>query len=61
MKEYLTTKEVAEEIGYKESTLRTYRYNKQGPPFYKLGGKVLYKSSELRAWIEGGQFEQISR
>ena len=31
-------------------TLATWRSRKNGPPFVKIGGRVLYRKAEVEAW-----------
>ncbi len=50
--EYLTTREVEELTKYKKSTLEALRAKRSGPPFYRQGGTIRYRSDEVRAWIE---------
>jgi predicted DNA-binding transcriptional regulator AlpA len=33
-------------------TLRFYRHKGTGPTSFKLGGRVLYKESDVEAWIQ---------
>ena len=33
-------------------TLRFYRHKGTGPKSFKLGGRVVYKESDVEAWIE---------
>jgi predicted DNA-binding transcriptional regulator AlpA len=33
-------------------TLRFYRHKRTGPKSFKLGGRVVYKESDVEAWIE---------
>jgi predicted DNA-binding transcriptional regulator AlpA len=33
-------------------TLRFYRHKSTGPRSFKLGGRVVYKESDVEAWIE---------
>lgn len=33
-------------------TLQNWRCAKEGPPYLKVGGKVLYRRSSLQAWLE---------
>ncbi len=33
-------------------TLRRWRREARGPPFRKLGGRVLYNKAEVLAWVE---------
>jgi hypothetical protein len=32
--------------------LAQWRHKRTGPPFYKLGRKVVYRGSDLNAWTE---------
>lgn len=52
MREFMTTREVAQETGIAEGTLRYWRHNHEGPASFSLGGKrVVYRRSEIRRWI----------
>lgn len=33
-------------------TLRFYRHKNTGPKSFKLGGRVVYKESDVEAWID---------
>lgn len=50
---YLSEKQVSEITGISHITLRNRRNLKKGPPFKKLGARVLYNSYELKNYIEG--------
>lgn len=52
VREILTTKQVAEEYGFEEATLRWWRHCSTGPASFKLGKRVVYRRSALDAWIE---------
>jgi predicted DNA-binding transcriptional regulator AlpA len=39
-------------IGLSESTLAKLRLNGNGPPYCKLGRRVVYRAEDLRAWLE---------
>jgi predicted DNA-binding transcriptional regulator AlpA len=43
--------EVAEILGQKELTLATWRSQRRGPPYVKIGRAVLYLRSALRSWL----------
>lgn len=43
---------VAEIVGLAPATLAKRRVNGDGPPFVKLGARVLYPEKELHTWIE---------
>lgn len=50
--EFLTTKELAERYEHKLSvrTIQNWRNLQQGPKFLKLGGRVLYRLSDIEEW-----------
>lgn len=49
----LTPDQVADQIGYRVSTLTRLRISGDGPPFVKLGHrKVYYRQADVDAWIE---------
>ena len=49
----LSTKEASAHINVAEGTLRYWRSRGEGPPAFRLGAKkVLYRKSDLDAWIE---------
>lgn len=49
----LSTKEVSELTSVPQNTLRSYRQRKGvGPKFGKLAGRVVYKESDVLAWVE---------
>ncbi|TIC84105.1 helix-turn-helix domain-containing protein [Nocardioides sp. GY 10127] len=53
----LTIKQVADATGIPERTWRHWRLNGLGPRSAKLGRRVVYRESDVRAWIDA-QFEQ---
>jgi hypothetical protein len=55
---WLTPAQVADRYGFTEAALEKQRYRRQGFPFYNpTGGKVLYKQSEIDAYIEASRQE----
>lgn len=49
----LTRQEAADYIGKKKSTLDNWASSGYGDlPYYKLGGSVYYRRSDLDAWLE---------
>ena len=43
----------AEILGVKESCLEQWRCRRQGPPFLKIGKKLVrYRAAELAAWLD---------
>ena len=35
--------------------LAQWRHKKMGPPYYKLGRKVIYRGADLNAWAEANR------
>ncbi len=48
----LTITEVAELTRLPEATLRWFRHCGKGPKSGKLGRRVMYRESDVRAWID---------
>jgi len=51
---HLRTPEAARFLGLSHSTLEKHRVYGTGPKFSKLGGRVVYKLDDLKAWVETG-------
>ena len=51
---HLRTPEAARFLGLSDRTLEKHRVYGTGPTFSKLGGRVVYKLDDLRAWVEKG-------
>jgi Helix-turn-helix domain len=49
---FLTPREVSERYGEQVTTrtLSNWRWAGKGPEFFKIGGKILYKLSDLERW-----------
>jgi predicted DNA-binding transcriptional regulator AlpA len=52
MTEILLKRQVAAEYPIPAATLQFYRSRGGGPKSFKLGGRVVYKRSDVEAWIE---------
>ncbi len=52
MKRFRTTTELANKLGLKPQTLRKWRWQKKGPPYLKIGGKVLYDPEEISVYLD---------
>jgi excisionase family DNA binding protein len=49
----MTTVELAKILGISEQTLRQWRINGKGPPYIKIGQRIIrYDKNEVEAWIE---------
>lgn len=49
----LTTKQLAELIGYNPVTLGRHRMEGKGIPFLKVGKKVMYRKADVDAYLLG--------
>jgi predicted DNA-binding transcriptional regulator AlpA len=52
MSEYLTTPEVGAKVRAPAETVRYWRHVGKGPKAFKIGRRVLYRESDVEAWIE---------
>jgi predicted DNA-binding transcriptional regulator AlpA len=58
VKRLLTSTELAEVFGLTHQTLRTWRLNGTGPPYFKVGDKaVRYDQEKVREWLEDREKE----
>jgi DNA-binding transcriptional MerR regulator len=51
LRELMTTKDVENEYGIPEGTLRYYRSTGVGPASFRLGGRVRYRRADVLSWI----------
>ena len=51
--DYLTTVEVAGLCRTPSETVRYWRHTGYGPPSFRLGRRVLYRRSDVEAWLDG--------
>jgi hypothetical protein len=51
----------SEIVGLSVRTLRAYRSRRVELPFYRRGGRVRYRVSDLLEWIEAGRVEPEPR
>ena len=52
MEDFLTTRELANILCMAVSTIRGWRYKGEGPVFYRIGGKILYKKKDVQDFID---------
>ncbi len=50
--ERLDTPRAAQFVGVSKRTLEKWRYEGIGPPYLKLGRRVLYSMADLEDWID---------
>lgn len=51
METVLTEKEVAKLFKLKEATIQQWRYKKKGPKYFKDGGLIRYRASDVERHI----------
>jgi predicted DNA-binding transcriptional regulator AlpA len=52
--EYLFPKQVSQLTGISVKTLEGMRGTRTGPPYYKPNGRVRYRLTDVREWMERG-------
>ncbi len=58
MQRLLTTKQAAELLGLKPSTLRAWRCSRIGPPYIQLGPRnIKYPEGELEKYVDERRFD----
>jgi helix-turn-helix protein len=50
-KKFLTTQDVADDLGIAKGTVENWRYKQQGPPWVKAVGGVRYKAADYEKWL----------
>ena len=54
-KDVLNEKQAAEYLGKKPGTLRQWRSDCKGPAYHKKDRQIMYKKTDLDAWLESGR------
>lgn len=54
--ELMTNKDVERDYGFPLNTLRYWRTTGRGPKAAKIGGRVMYRRTDVEAWIDA-QFD----
>lgn len=47
----LTLEEVAALLRRPVNTMRTWRYQRSGPPSFRLGRRVMYRRGDVEEWV----------
>lgn len=53
MLELLDEQEAAAKLRLSGGTLRQWRYKREGPPFVKLGRRIMYRPEDVARWLAG--------
>ncbi|MDO3099861.1 helix-turn-helix domain-containing protein [Mycobacteroides abscessus subsp. abscessus] len=59
--ELLTTEEVSQRYRVKEGTLRYWRSIGEGPAYFSLGRRIVYRLSECERWVAEQEEAAITR
>jgi predicted DNA-binding transcriptional regulator AlpA len=57
---YLIQEEAAKLLRLSPRTLERQRLDGTGPKFVKLGRRVLYRASDMEAWLQNRTFQSTS-
>ncbi len=57
---HVDTRRAAELLGMSRRTLEKWRGEGSGPPFLKLGRRVLYSVADLEAWVRSRRRQSTS-
>lgn len=57
---FLTTKQAAALLTFSPKTLERMRCKGNGPKCLKLGGKIVYRQSDINNWIEANLYTSTS-
>jgi len=49
--DWISREDLAEELSVKPDTLARWEARREGPPCMRLGRKVYYRQSSVRAWL----------
>lgn len=56
----LNANQVAKRLGLSESTLAKMRLSGEGPPYAKLGRRVVYRPSDIDAWVTSNRYSSTA-
>ncbi|WP_078969841.1 helix-turn-helix transcriptional regulator [Streptomyces natalensis] len=48
---FLNLNQAAKHLGISPNTLYVWRHRRQGPPSFRMGGRVMYRISALNEWV----------
>ena len=58
---FLSSAEVAERLGTTDAVLRTWRYRKVFLPYVKIGGRCVYRTSDVEAYLAANTHQPAAR
>lgn len=57
--DFLSRRQLADELRIDIRTLSRWRWQRKGPPAIRVAGRVLFKRSDVLAWLDA-QREQVA-
>jgi hypothetical protein len=57
--DYIEEDEFAADIGVSVRTLQIWRKRRQGPPWTKIGGRVVYRHSACEDWLRANERKPV--
>lgn len=61
LSEWMTRVELAAELRISVETLRKWDARRVGPPYAKVGTRVMYRRESVRTWLRGLEVEVVER
>lgn len=58
--EFLTDPQLAKLVKTSTRTTETWRRNGNGPPFIRLGRRILYRRCDVEAWLAAQSFNSLA-
>lgn len=56
---YLTSERLAERLGVHPSTLAKWRMARSGPPFVRVGKRIMYSLSSVESWMQANEQQPL--
>ncbi len=55
VEEFCSEQQVAERLGISRSSMQRLKHRGAGPPYAVVGGRILYRWSDVEAWFEANK------
>lgn len=53
--------QLSDVLGVVKGTLAKWRLTGEGPPYHKVGTRVMYAADDVRAWLDARRFQSTSQ
>jgi len=57
LSEYMSRDELARDLKRHPRTIKRWHLQRKGPPYIKIANAILYKRSDVAAWLESQRVE----